>query len=168
VEREEGAVEEGDLLARAVEAGLPQRDAARQQVLLLDPLLEQQPVRPARRDLAQRVLLPRLRDDEGAGVSHGRGGGGGGFVSCASDRERGVSLGCECNGRGGRVSLKRLGKSQAKGGFAHLSGATVGIFSSGRTFRVSRWHFLVRASSTGPLPTVDSSWRQSGKAPAHY
>jgi len=74
VEGEEGAVEEGDLLAGAVEAGLPQRDAARQQVLLLDPLLEQQPVRPALRDLAQRVLLlllPRFRDDEGAGVGHG-------------------------------------------------------------------------------------------------
>jgi hypothetical protein len=71
VEGEEGAVEEGDLLAGAVEAGLPQRHAARQQVLLLDPLLEQQPVRPAGRDLAQRVLLPRLRHDEGAGVGHG-------------------------------------------------------------------------------------------------
>lgn len=111
VEGEEGAVEEGDLLARAVEAGLPQRDAARQQVLLLDPLLEQQPVRPALRDLAQRVLLlpPRLRDDEGAGVGHGRGcGGGGGFVSCASAGgkggsglwRRGISLGMQRSGEG--------------------------------------------------------------------
>ena len=59
MEGEEGAVEEGDLLARAVEAGLPERDAAGEEVLLLEPLLEQQPVRAARRDLAQRVPLLR-------------------------------------------------------------------------------------------------------------
>jgi hypothetical protein len=75
VEGEEGAVEEGDLLARAVEAGLPQRDAPGQQALFLDPLLQQQPVRPALRDLAQRVRPPRRGHDEGAGVGHGRDGG---------------------------------------------------------------------------------------------
>jgi hypothetical protein len=143
-------------------------------------------VRPALRDLAQRVLLPRLRDNEGAGVGHGRcGGGGGGFVSRASPvgkgrrgsgGGRGISSGCKCkckcNGRGRARGLKK-GWGKVKSGFAHLSGATVGIFSSCRNIRVSLWAlrpFLVRLRlGHCPVPTVDRDFGPLvGVSPARH
>jgi hypothetical protein len=127
VEGEEGAVEEGDLLARAVEAGLPQRDAPGQQVLFLDPLLQQQPVRPALRDLAQRVRPPRRGHDEGAGVGHGRDGrvGSGdlpGFerLDCGGTELIGDLIWMDPEGRArrwqrsGRACLKSRGKAKSR------------------------------------------------------
>ncbi|CAL9166133.1 unnamed protein product, partial [Musa hybrid cultivar] len=55
VEDEEGAVEGGDLAADGVDTGLPEGDAAGDELLLLDPLLEQELVGDALGDLVERV-----------------------------------------------------------------------------------------------------------------
>ena len=67
VEGEEGAVEGGDLAADGVDSGLLEGDTAEDEVLLLDPLLEEKLVGGALGDLVERMVVLELSHG-GAGL----------------------------------------------------------------------------------------------------